>query len=238
MKLLFICVILVIASTSSDLDTPLATFHIPIQVDDCALGRSLADLSLLAHFAYVVERAPGSCDRRDNIGTVIEAVAQTARQLLDALMALNPQYEWREIGDVIVVRPKDEWTRKSHFLNRSVSPFEATTEHLGRAFEMISQPFTPRGFRDRDRWLVDSRRDLPTATIRFSGGTLLGALVAVVADRPDLSWTISYCGSGPSTENAMVSIRSSFRNMSGSRTDISIPLTDSSGLPPQCDPAR
>src|SRR5262245_7714403 len=42
---------------------------------------------------------------------VITATGVRLRVVLDALVAADPRYEWREDAGVVVIRPRDAWTR-------------------------------------------------------------------------------------------------------------------------------
>src|SRR5262245_40954662 len=45
-------------------------------------------------------------------------IQHTARETLDAFVQLHPSYVWRELDDVVVVRPESAWTNADHPFNR------------------------------------------------------------------------------------------------------------------------
>ena len=69
----------------------------------------------------------------------IPATGRTLREVLDAMVAIDPRYEWREMDGVIVIRPTASWNDPQSLLFRlvpgermhDVSPQEAV-ERLAR----------------------------------------------------------------------------------------------------------
>lgn len=73
---------------------------------------------------------------------------RTVAALLDALVARDSRYSWREVGTVAVVRPVDAWEDPSHLLHRRTGPIDlkdvATSEAVEAIFRLFGEP-TGRG---------------------------------------------------------------------------------------------
>jgi hypothetical protein len=115
----------------------------------------------------------------------IVATKQTLRNVLDAMVAADGRYEWREDDGVIVVRPVDAWSGGTSLLNNVVDGVSlndvAATELLGVLTRMVGVTATPsQGVGDTTRFSVDIPR----------GNTLLQALNAIVRAHGTLTWTI------------------------------------------------
>ena len=100
----------------------------------------------------------------------------TARQILDALVARDPAYQWHEMDHVAVIRPVAAWNDPADPLNLFADRFVITN---GRVFDSICvvlrQPSNARESMIRAGPLMNRR--LSTS---FSGGTILEGLNAVM----------------------------------------------------------
>jgi hypothetical protein len=61
----------------------------------------------------------------------------TVRAALDTLMGLAPNYRWKEMDDVAVVRPVASWTDARNALNLQVQPFSIDSGTASEALAMI-----------------------------------------------------------------------------------------------------
>ena len=118
--------------------------------------------------------------------------------ILDQLLASDRHYRWQDMDGVVVVRPIAAWRENDHFLHRRVAEFTVVDGHLANALAAISVSLHPWAFGNPDFLLVATPM-LPPIQTRFSGGTVLDAVNAIVASRDDLGWTVLWCpnGSGP-----------------------------------------
>jgi len=115
--------------------------------------------------------------------------------ILDQLLASDRHYRWQDMDGVVVVRPIAAWRDNDHFLHRRVAAFTVEDGHLANALAAISVALQPWAFGNPDFLLVASPM-LPPIQTRFSGGTVLDAVNAIVASRDDLGWTVFRCPNG------------------------------------------
>jgi hypothetical protein len=113
------------------------------------------------------------------------------RDAIDHVVALLPEYSWKAVDGVAVVRPKASW-------NNSTGPLNAPT----KAFNASNVPFS-----DVLHTLLDAaslsvpHEDVPQhrpidrpITLSFRGGTLLDALNAVARAHGNTQWQLGYSG--------------------------------------------
>ena len=124
----------------------------------------------------------------------IAASKRPLRAVLDALVAADPRYEWREDDGVIVVRPIESWGNVSSALHAPVAGTTLDNITAGDALDYLAQ-------------LVGSRREfLELDTQRFSveirdGSTWLEALNAIVRAHGTLTWIIEPSDPSPSNRD-------------------------------------
>jgi len=91
----------------------------PSELADDALGSALWQIAVATHTRIGFEsvefvRVPGQRKH-------VRAFPVSSRdEALNAAVEANPRYEWRAIGDVVVVRPKSAWNDSADPLNRPV----------------------------------------------------------------------------------------------------------------------
>jgi len=121
----------------------------------------------------------------------LSVINRTARQTLDAFVQLNPSYVWRELEDVVVVRPQSSWVNADHPYNR-------------RGVNVAWTNVTARDVLDKVAvLLVGARahhdsgpRDPRMFSISIQGGSLLEVLTKAAKARGDLVWFIGTMGGG------------------------------------------
>ncbi len=134
----------------------------------------------------------------------LEFRSATPRAVFSRIVELRPEYRWREIDGVVVVRPAAAWASRDHLLGRHVAPFvvEQTHPHLA-LHAMLEAGRPPMFYPHTDVWLssVGARFfdvnamgaiDHPI-DVMFRGGTLLDALNAV-SEPFDGIWQVGYSG--------------------------------------------
>ena len=128
--------------------------------------------------------------KRTADATGVTLTGMSARQALDRLMALMPEYSWREMDGVAVVRPAAKWEDPADVLNFPASAFSLTgdaNDALHEALQAVTPPvFFPH---------VDDQQSIegPVPFV-FPGGTLLDALNAIVRAHRGAGWQLGYQG--------------------------------------------
>jgi len=127
------------------------------------------------------------------------------REALDRLMEMRPEFAWREVDGVVVIRPVPAWMATGHVLQTRVGPFVVEGVHphhalhtmLDSAQPSLLWPHTDLSLSSLGRRLFDPAAtgliDEPV-TVRFTGGTVLQALNAVTEPFGGI-WQIGYSGS-------------------------------------------
>src|SRR5262249_29713515 len=118
-------------------------------------------------------------------------VNHTARETLDAFVQSNPGYVWRELDDVIVVRPQSSWGNADHPYNRRGVSVAWTNVSASDVLDHVAVLLVgPRAHHD------GGRRDPRTFSISVQGGSLLEVLMKAAKARGDLVWFIGVSGGG------------------------------------------
>ena len=110
----------------------------------------------------------------------------TLRAALDALVAADHRYEWREMQGVVVIRPVGSWNDPAHPLAQPAPRTQVIDAHLGQAVDAVSRAFGRRPSVPTAQYADDSR-----ATIRFDGGSRLELLNAAVRGRGAAYWQLA-----------------------------------------------
>lgn len=121
----------------------------------------------------------------------ITATGRTLRDVLDAIVAVDPQYEWREMHGVIVVRPAAAWRDPDNLLFRLVPPVQLTEvlpgEAVGRVARELGHPSPltmPRG---------------ALISLNQPQGTLLDLVNALIRAHGEMMWDLT-----PETDPATI----------------------------------
>ncbi len=109
----------------------------------------------------------------------------SARQIFDALVTRNPQYQWREMNGVAVVRPATAWADAKDVLNRQVPPAQWTSVTVEQATALMTI-LVGAGHGVRVLRGVGN-----TFSVRFDGGTVLELLNTIAADNGHLVWRVA-----------------------------------------------
>ena len=120
-------------------------------------------------------------------------------EALDGLLQLSPQFRWREIGGVVVIRPKLAWDDPNNALNRAVRQFSVSKVHphfavhaaLEAALPSLLMPHTELVAVAMGKPLLLAHAD--GVAVEFDGGTLLEALNAIVGSFEGM-WQVGYTG--------------------------------------------
>ncbi len=112
----------------------------------------------------------------------IRATTRKLRDVLDAVIAADPRYEWREDDGVIVVRPVEAWNDQASALNNGVEGVKLEDVVASDLFPVLARllgvPTTHLALGDTRRFSVETP----------GNSTLLHTLNAMVRAHGSLSW--------------------------------------------------
>jgi len=181
------------------LDTP-STAQIritdPLLLRRCDLG------ALVAQIGHAVGVPVGFENTRDcplglrgnpdrNAVSIKDLSGLSIRQAFDYLITAMPDFSWRAMQGVIVVRPTTAWQDPSNVLNVRTAAFQATNTPFHDVVHTLLRA-TPEAFLPhRDVPHPERPIDRPLSMV-FPGGTLLQALNAIVRARGDVDWKLAY----------------------------------------------
>jgi hypothetical protein len=190
----------VTAQNTSKLDDAIAgecRIANPRSMHPCDAGVAVDQLARHANVLVGFENTPDCrpSGRARSPGAANEILTGiSARQAFDHLMTSMPQYSWKEMNGVVVVRPKAAWENPRNPLNLPTSRFEATDQRVDNVLHTVLHAVTPSMFIPHQHV---PRPDAPSnrlVDVTFSGGTMLDALNAVVRAHGDLEWQLGYPG--------------------------------------------
>jgi hypothetical protein len=128
----------------------------------------------------------------------------TPRQAFDRLVEIRPEFSWREIDQVVIVRPVAAWEDPANLLHRPVAPFTIADTHPHFVLHRVTESAQPSVFvahehinvsivarRSRDA-SATGQIDTPVS-VDFAGGVLLEALNAV-GQSTGAIWQVGYGG--------------------------------------------
>jgi hypothetical protein len=159
------------------LDAPVESFQLPRSIPPCGLATALARLARSNPMLVGLERAPG-CAANEyptlDLSDADRLNDVSKRVVLDRIVAMVPDYSWREVEGVAVVRPVSAWSDLRSLLAARVpafrGPYDATIPHLMNT--VFRRPDNP-----PDKRTMADKQMFPAT---FSGGTLLQGLNALI----------------------------------------------------------
>ena len=113
----------------------------------------------------------------------------TIGRALDALVAVDPRYAWREQDGVLITRPVDAWRDRTHFLNEIVGPIyegsdaPSTSLKALRSEGVAPQLVVRRCDRQPD---TEGKQSRPADLSDASTSTMLGVLNAIAKSHGQL----------------------------------------------------
>ena len=107
-------------------------------------------------------------------------------------MALMPEYRWKEIDGVVVIRPNGAWNDSTNPLNRPTAPLSATNADLDNVLHMLLRAVRPPVFYPHVDVPQPVRPIDHPVDVVFPGGTMLDALNAVIRARGSAEWQVGY----------------------------------------------
>jgi hypothetical protein len=185
------------------LDRPLeATEHL-IYVERGTPPSDASEWGLLTRIARVANVPFGfECDEqepREAVSSTVEVryvTGATLRQALDAFVALDPRYQWKDVRGVLVVRTMRAWTNPGDPLNHQVQDIHWADVNVYTALNRLAHLLYPGDSRDRFEGLL--LRDERTFTVEVRQGTVIDALNAAARADGELGWWARY-GATPQT---------------------------------------
>jgi len=106
-------------------------------------------------------------------------------EALDAAVAANPRYEWRAIGDLVVVRPSGAWSNARDPLNRRVRNLRVENATESGALAGL------RALIYTDRFDALPNPGKPVA-LEVQSGTILDAFNQLIQSADDVLWHVAY----------------------------------------------
>jgi hypothetical protein len=181
-----------IQSQSSTLDQPLPTAERPRAFRTSTQAGApvttvMTMLGAASGLPIVFEIDP----EHSRIADDFSVVNHTAREMLNAFVQLNPSYVWRELEDVVVVRPQSSWVNPDHPYNRRGVNVAWTNVTARDVLDSVAVLLVgPRAHHDV------GRGDQRMFSISVQGGSLLEVLTKAAKARGDLVWFIGTMGDG------------------------------------------
>jgi hypothetical protein len=147
-------------------------------------GQAVGRLAAAAGVPMGIEMVPGNPGHPKS---PIVASGRHLREVLDAIVAADPRYEWRDDNGVIVFRSGGSWAAPSDILDIQIGPMTLDRVDSGDAMGVLkhvlgAQPGSASGPGDTKRFSVD----LPGQS------SLLLTLDAIVRAHGTLAWSVEF----------------------------------------------
>lgn len=171
--------------------------HDPRTLRSCDFGASVDEIVRKAGLILAFENTPDCPPSAAMLAPTSGGVAFeniSARQALDRLMPLMPGFTWRDMNEVVVVRPIAAWGGLASPLNYPVGAFAISDGHLIEVIHTILRTVRPPLYKEHvDTHAPDALLDRPMS-VTFGGGTLLDALNAMAVAHGAIEWQLGYAG--------------------------------------------
>jgi hypothetical protein len=165
-------------------------------MNPCAAGMIFDQVSRAAGVPLVFENLRGCYPgpRSALRPSVQSGQTKSARQLLNELTTLVPQFAWREMNGIVVVRPRDAWESSADPLNQAIGSLDFRESSLENVVEAIVNSTTSLRVLPQSRLIPPPAWSTRPLTMRFQGGTVLEALITLASTQGDLTWQLGYSG--------------------------------------------
>jgi len=167
----------------SDIDRPVGQdfFGKPLVIKKLT-ATEIGALAAAAHVPMGFE-SQGAADAAD---LNVRASGRPLRAVLDAIVAADPRYEWRDEAGVAVLRPATAWTDRDDYLYRSAPAIRFDDVGASDALQLVVALFGQDLHASQRSTLGDIKR----FTLDVPAGTVLDALNAIVRAHGALAWGI------------------------------------------------
>jgi hypothetical protein len=113
----------------------------------------------------------------------ITATGRTLRDVLTAMVLIDPRYDWREMDGVVVIRPVVAWNDPESLFFRLVAPVQMRAVALQQAVERLAREV---GYGYPLGGIPAGKR----LTLDLPQGTLLDLANAILRTHGELTWTL------------------------------------------------
>ena len=120
---------------------------------------------------------------------LVAAEGQRLRYVLTSLVAVNPEYEWRDMQGVVVIRPIGSWGNPSHPLAVPAPPVQSKDMRAEDPLRLVLQALRlPAAVEDPSQITFPDRKRF---AMDFRSGTALDLLNAIVRQHGELTWMLT-----------------------------------------------
>ena len=120
----------------------------------------------------------------------VELHGRTVREACDLLVRMDPRYEWRQVGQVIVIRPRGAWEDPTNVLNKSVVGFHQHDADLPTLLVSAQRLLSPSAAGGP----ILAREE--KFSVSVARGSVLDVLNAIALSHGSLMWQVRPRGSG------------------------------------------
>ena len=194
----------------SRLDVPVEGAFVvadPMARGICGVWRTIEQIARRAQIRVGFQNSSGcppGGTSLDATESAMDLQGVSPRAAFDYLVKLRPEFGWREVDSVVVIRPVASWDAPTDTLGRIVGPFRSEHTHPHHVLHTMLESTQPgMSLAHADLQLSSlGRRDFdPSAvgvidrpiTVQFAGGPLLNALNAIAEPFHGI-WQVGYGG--------------------------------------------
>ena len=165
-----------------------------LRPSDCLLSRSIHQVARNMNMRIGFENLPGCPPGPQERGRTdaMPPIAVSPVDAINRLLVSAPEFTWRTVDGVYVVRPATAWHDATDPLNFPTTPFRVDDIDIDSALRLLVQHVTPSVYVP----FTVERRPAGSITTEFRGGTLLDALDAMIAAGPLQAWEVAWMGTG------------------------------------------
>src|SRR5262245_54085148 len=192
------------AQTPPIVESPL---DVAVPISSCSIPRAAISVSLATKTPIGVETVPGEClnegqPRRG--GSSISLQGMTPDEAFNTLVKLDSRYRWASDAGVLVIRPREVWEDSEHFLNRQGDGLVFTDLTIVEALPRVATLMSPRSFDGFPTAHAPTQQLMKRFSVEMQGASLLDVANAIVRTHGGVLWTMNYCGTSATADNATI----------------------------------